>query len=77
MVGVVVFVAFIQLVVDSFHINSATYKEYSQKTEAIEVIQKSNEVLLKQVVDLTEQNNSNQKMFLEQQKEIIEKMKKN
>ena len=54
MVGVVIvcFLAFIQLVVDSFHINSATYKEYSQKTESVETAQRINETLLKQIQDL-------------------------
>ena len=63
------------LVIDSFHINSATYKEYSQKTDAVESIQKSNEILMKQVIELTEQNKNNQQVFLDQQKKMIEKLK--
>lgn len=30
------------LLIDSFHINSATYKEYSQKTEVLEILLKQN-----------------------------------
>lgn len=44
------------LVIDSFHLNSATYKEYSQKTESVETTQKINEELLKQLKELSEQN---------------------
>lgn len=44
------------LVIDSFHINSATYKEYSQKTESVEITQKVNETLLEQIQELLEQN---------------------
>ncbi len=43
------------LLIDSFHINSATYKEYSQKTESVEMTQKTNEELLTQIKELSEQ----------------------
>ncbi|MES2023243.1 MAG: hypothetical protein V4439_01020 [Patescibacteria group bacterium] len=48
MAGVVIvcLLGFLQLIIDSFHINSATYKEYSQKTEEIETTQKINKELL-------------------------------
>jgi hypothetical protein len=64
------------LVVDSFHINSTTYKEYSQKTESVETTQKANEILLKQVQELSEQNKQNQELILKQQNQIIELIKK-
>ena len=75
MVGVVIvcFLAFIQLVVDSFHINSATYKEYSQKTESVENTQKTNEILLKQIQSLAEQNKKNQEFIIELQKQLLNK----
>jgi hypothetical protein len=56
------------LVIDSFHINSATYKEYSQKTESVEITQKANEALLKQVKELFEQNKNNQTLIIKPQK---------
>lgn len=43
------------LLIDSFHINSTIYKEYSQKLESIEKLQKTNEILLKQVQLLSKQ----------------------
>ena len=59
MVGVVIvcFLGFVQLIIDSFHINSATYREYSQKADSVDVAQKTNEELLKQLQDLSVQNN--------------------
>ena len=65
----------ITLLVDSFHFNSATYKEYSQKTESIEMTQKTNEDLLKQIQALSEQNKQNQEFILKQQNQIIELLK--
>lgn len=66
MVGVVIvcFIGFVQLIIDSFHINSATYKEYSQKTESVETTQKTNDALLKQIQELSEQNNKNQEIII-------------
>jgi hypothetical protein len=65
MVGVVivVFIGFVQLIVDSFHINSATYNEYSQKTETLNQIQKTNQELLNQSIQ-------NQKIIIETQNTI-------
>lgn len=57
------------LIIDSFHINSATYKEYSQKTESVEQTQKINKELL-------EQNKKNQELILEQQRQILQLLKK-
>ncbi len=75
MVGVVIvcFLAFIQLVVDSFHVNNATYREYSQKTETTEITQNTNKVLLKKIQDLAEQNNKNQEIIIELQKQLLNK----
>lgn len=55
----------ITLLIDSFHINSATYKEYSQKTEINEMAQEINQKLL-------DENKKNQELILKQQKQIIE-----
>jgi|SRR3989344_1328487 len=68
MVGVVIvcFLAFIQLVVDSFHVNNATYREYSQKTESVEATQKINQELL-------DQNIKNQEIIIELQKQLLNK----
>lgn len=54
MVGVVIvcFLAFIQLVVDSFHINNATYREYSQKTDVLNQLSESNKVLMERNKEL-------------------------
>lgn len=75
MVGVVIvcFLGFLQLVIDSFHVNNATYKEYSQKTASVEITQKTNEVSLKQIQDLSEQNKKNLEMIIELQKQILKK----
>lgn len=54
------------LIIDSFHINSATYKEYSQKAKSVETTQKINQQLL-------EQNAKNQELIIELQKQILEK----
>ncbi len=53
------------LIIDSFHINSAIYKEYSQKTKSIEMIQKTNQELL-------DQNKQNQELIIKQQDQILE-----
>ncbi len=54
------------LLIDSFHINSVTYKEYSQKTESIESTQKINRELLKQ-------NKKNQEIIIDLQGQILKK----
>ncbi len=46
----------LSVLIDSSHFNSAVYSEYSQKTTSLEAIQKTNEALLKQVLDLSEQS---------------------
>lgn len=71
MVGVVVvcLIGFVQLTIDSFHVNSATYKEYSEKTNAIDLLQKNNELLL-------EQAKTNQSIILNQQDKILQLLKR-
>ncbi len=51
------------LMVDSFHVNSATYKEYSEKVETVDDTLKINKELLSQ-------NTKNQQLILGQQKKI-------
>ena len=65
-VVIILLVMVATLIIDSFHINSAIYKEYSQRTESVEQIQKSNETLLKQIKEILEQN--------KQDREIIKKL---
>lgn len=71
MVGIVIvcFIAFVQLVVDSFHINNAIYREYSEKISILETTQASYK-------ELFEQNKQNQKIILEQQEQILRLLKK-
>ena len=52
------------LVIDSFHINSVTYKEYSEKTTSVETTQKVNQELL-------DQNRENQELIIELQKQLL------
>lgn len=52
------------LIIDSFHINSTFYKEYSQKTESVETTQKINEEFLKEIQKLSEQNRANQEIII-------------
>lgn len=51
------------LVLDAWHFNSAVYKEYSEKTELTQNMQKINGELL-------DQNKKNQELILELQKQI-------
>lgn len=44
-----------QLLIDSFRFSGATYKEYSQKIESVENIQNTNEQLLNQIKELSQQ----------------------
>jgi len=61
------------LIIDSFHFNSAVYKEYSHKTEVVEENQKINNVLLKEVQEVSGQNKKNQEMIIELQNQILKK----
>ncbi|KKS54983.1 MAG: hypothetical protein UV20_C0028G0006 [Candidatus Magasanikbacteria bacterium GW2011_GWA2_42_32] len=55
-VVIILLVMVATLLIDSFHINSVTYKEYSERTALVENTQKINETLLKKIQDLSEQN---------------------
>lgn len=59
MIGVVIvcFLGFITLIIDSFHINSATYKEYSKKEDLNK--------------ELLEQNAKNQQMIIDLQNQLL------
>jgi membrane-anchored glycerophosphoryl diester phosphodiesterase (GDPDase) len=57
---------FLQLLVAYFQFTSATYKEYSQKTESIESTQKINQELLNQ-------NIKNQEIIIELEKQLLNK----
>ena len=75
-VVIVLLVMVATLIIDSFHLNSATYKEYSLKTESVETSEKANEILLEQIQGLSEQNKKNQKLIIEQQEQILELLNK-
>lgn len=53
------------LIIDSFHINSATYKEYSEKIDILNSLRENNDELL-------QQNKQNQEVILQQQVQIID-----
>ncbi|MFA5933727.1 MAG: hypothetical protein WC795_00675 [Candidatus Paceibacterota bacterium] len=54
------------IILDAWHFNSATYREYSKKTESVETMQKINQELL-------EQNKRNQEIIIELQKRLLNK----
>lgn len=56
------------LIIDSFHFNSATYREYSEKMQALDSLQDTNQTLL-------EQNKKNQELILQQQSQILQLLK--
>ncbi len=68
-VVIILLVMVATLIIDSFHFNSAIYKEYSEKTALVEDTQKMNETLLNQIKDLSEQN----KQEMETIKQFINK----
>ena len=68
-VVIVLIIMVATLIIDSFHINSTIYKEYSEKAESIENIKIMNGELIKQ-------NIKNQEVIIEQQKQIKEILKK-
>lgn len=57
------------LLLDAWHFNSATYKEYSEKITTLEFLQKTNK-------ELFDENKQNQKLILEQQEQIKLLLKK-
>lgn len=78
MIGVVVvtFIGFITmivmvvtLIIDSFHFNSATYREYSEKISTLNSLKDSNKELL-------DQNKQNQQIIIDQLKQTQEFLKK-
>ena len=72
-VVIILLVMVATLIIDSFHINSATYKEYSQKTESVEMTQKVNEAILKQIQELSEQNKEDRQIIIELQRQNLMK----
>lgn len=70
---VAIIVSVIGLFLDQMRANNLVYKEYSQKTESVEATQNANDVLLKQIKDLSEQNNKNQGLIIELQKQLLKK----
>ena len=56
----------VTLLIDSFHFNSATYKEYAEKTDAVEATQKINQQLL-------EQNAKNHQMIIDLATQLLQK----
>ena len=57
------------ILLDAWHFNSAVYKEYSEKIDTLNILQKSNEKLF-------EENKRNQEIIIQQQKQIQEILKK-
>ncbi len=51
------------MLLDAWHFNSAVYKEYSEKTDTLETIQKSNQLLF-------DSNKQNQEIIIKQQAQI-------
>lgn len=68
-VVIVLIIMVATLIIDSFHINSTIYKEYSQRNENMENIKNMNDGLI-------EQNIKNQEIIIEQQKQIQEILNK-
>lgn len=60
---VAIIVSVIGLFLDQMRVNNLTYKEYSQKTESVETTQNTNEILLKQIKDLAEQNKQDREII--------------
>jgi len=71
LIGVIVIllVMVATLIIDSFHINSATYREYSEKINTLNSMKEINSELLKQ-------NKENQELILKQQNQILELLNK-
>ena len=65
-VTVVILIMVATLIIDSFHINAATYKEYSEKINTLNFLKDSNKELL-------EQNKQNQELIIELQKQLLKK----
>lgn len=63
-VVVILLVMVATLLIDSFHFNSATYREYSEKLEILESLRKQEEYLQRQYLE-------NQTILMKQQEEIL------
>ena len=61
-----IIIAVIGVFLDQIRFNNAVYREYSQKTESVEITQKINQELL-------EQNVRNQELIMELQRQIMNK----
>lgn len=68
-VVLVLLVMVASLIIDSFHFNSATYKEYSEKVNTLNFLNSSNN-------ELQNQNKQNQEFILKQQAQILELLNK-
>ncbi len=68
-VVIILLVMVATLIIDSFHINSATYREYSEKIENLNSTQINNKTLI-------DQNIENQKLILQQQIQILQLLNK-
>lgn len=66
-------IAVFGIFLDQMRYNNIAYKEYSQKIESVETVQKTNEALLKQVQDLSVQDKKNQELIIGLQKQILQK----
>lgn len=66
---VAIIISMIGIFLDQMRFNSVVYKEYSDKTKSLELIQESNKILL-------EQNKQNQQIIIDQQKQILDKLNK-
>ncbi len=68
-VVIILLVMVATLIIDSFHINSVTYREYSEKIENLNSTQLNSKVL-------ADQNIENQKLILQQQAQILQLLNK-
>jgi len=66
---IAIIVSVIGLFLDQMRYNNVAYKEYSQKTESVEIIQKINQELL-------DQNKQDQELIIKQQNQILELLNK-
>jgi len=55
------------LIIDSFHVNSVTYREYSEKIETLNTLKNQNNQLIKQIKD-------NQEVIIKHQEQILESL---
>ncbi len=65
---IAIIVSVVGLFLDQMRVNNVFYKEYSQKTESVETTQKTNEALLQEIKNLSNQS--------KQDREIIKQLLK-